>query len=265
LVPKASTPAPAAAFHPGFALPTLEQRPELIEQTNFLSRGAVLAACVRLALRVPGNIMEFGVADGSSTRVIRRTLREARWNPFLAERRKRIFACDSFEGLAEKFEDAGVGAFAGRVPRISGVTFVKGYFENTLTPALRAEVGQVAFAHLDADLYSSTQTVLNWLTPMLGTGSLLLFDEFMGHDHSERRAFDEWRESRNMTVVRLAEFDRDPSGFGRGRPDRRALYQVIGSNRLTFKPQRSSLAWSISYYLGRLGLLEWKSRFDGSL
>ena len=252
-------------FHPGFALPTLEQQPDLIDQTNFLSRGAVLAACVKLALRVPGHIMEFGVADGASTRVIRRAVKQARWNFLLPERHKRIYACDSFEGLPEKFENAGVGAFAGKVPAISGVTFVKGYFENTLTPQLRDQVKRVAFAHLDADLYSSTQTVLNWLTPMLGTGSLLLFDEYVGADYAERRAFDEWRESQNIKLVRLAEFDRDPSGFGNKRPDRRILYQVLGSERISIKPMRSSLAWSISYYMDRLGLQEMKSRFDESL
>ena len=71
-IPRAET----ETFHAGFALPTLEQRPDLIDQANFLSRGAILAACVRLALRVPGHIMEFGVADGSSTRVIRRTVNQ---------------------------------------------------------------------------------------------------------------------------------------------------------------------------------------------
>ena len=252
-------------FHPGFALPTLENQPDWIDQTNFLSRGAVLSACVKLALRVPGHIMEFGVADGASTRIIRRSLKKARWNFFLPERHKKIFACDSFEGLPEKFENADVGAFAGKVPSIAGVTFVKGYFENTLTPQLRSQIQRVAFAHLDADLYSSTQTVLNWLTPMLGTGSLLLFDEYIGADYAERRAFDEWRESSGVQVVRLAEFDRDPSGFGRKRPDRRILYQVLGSEWISIKPKKHSLAWSISYYLGRLGLNELQSRFDESL
>jgi hypothetical protein len=30
---------------------------------------------------------------------------------------------------------------------------------------------------------------LTWLTPLLGTGSLLLFDEFLGEQESEKRAF----------------------------------------------------------------------------
>jgi hypothetical protein len=45
-----------------------------------------------------------------------------------------------------------------------------------------AEVGQVSLAHFDADPYSSTACALEWITPLLHGGSLLLFDEFFGED-----------------------------------------------------------------------------------
>jgi hypothetical protein len=35
-----------------------------------------LELCVRMAYRIPGEIIEFGVADGGSTRVLRRALSE---------------------------------------------------------------------------------------------------------------------------------------------------------------------------------------------
>lgn len=223
-----------------------------------------LEIAVRLSLRVPGNIVEFGVADGSSTRIIRRTLRRYRLRPFVPFARKRIFALDSFEGLRERFEEAAAGTFAGGVPKISGVTFVKGYFEQTCTPELAARVGQVAFAHLDADLYDSTLTALRWLQPMLGPGSLLLFDEFTGGAEAECRAFEEWRQRSGLTLARLAEFDRDPSGFGTV-PDRRLMYQVVGSGPLAGTNVRGSLPWKIDYYLGRVGFLELQSRFRNRL
>jgi predicted O-methyltransferase YrrM len=266
---QSSTPPSSALFHSGFATPILEDRPDLIAETNFISRRQVLEICMHLAMRVPGHVMEFGVATGASTRIIRRALNRARMNPFLPHRRKKIYACDSFEGLREDFENAKAGTFAGRVPSISGVNFVKGYFETTLTPQLRDEIGKVAFAHLDADLYTSTIYVLTWLTPLLDVGSLLLFDEFIGEFGAERQAFEEWRTASGLSVVRLAEFDRDPSGYGTQRPDRRVLFQVLRGPTLEatpvreFRSPRGSLHSKVSYYLGRLGLHELKSRLDG--
>src|SRR5262249_28675404 len=144
----------------GFALPAPLPWNEAKPRSNYVPRSMVVELCVRLALRVPGNIIEFGVATGASTRVIRRTLRRERSRWFGDHNDKTIFALDSFEGLREKFENAGVGTFAGAVPKIPGVVFVKGYFENTCTEELRQRVGRVAFAHLDADLYDSTLCAL---------------------------------------------------------------------------------------------------------
>lgn len=185
-------------------------------------RDSVLRLAVELARRVPGNIVEFGVAEGRSTR----TLRSA-----LGHSGKRIFACDSFKGLPEKFENAAVGTFACEPPRIAGVEIVEGYFEDSLTNELAARVGRVAFASLDADLYSSTLCALRWLGPLLGTGSLLLFDEFLGEQESEKRAFEVWTQETGIRTIKLAEFLRDPSGWG-DTIDRRVLFQVIGEETL---------------------------------
>lgn len=245
---------------PGYAIPYDLSSGPARDHVNYLTRAMVLEMAVRLSLRVPGNIVEFGVADGASTRVIKRALRKygRRW--FQPHPKKQIFALDSFEGLRESFENAKVGAFAGEVPKISGVHFVKGYFEETCTPELARRVGKVAFANLDADLYSSTQTALRWLTPLLGPGSLLLFDEFVGEELSEQRAFEDWRRETGFKLSRLAEFDRDPSGWGTV-PDRRALFQVYSDQPLAPRDPRGSLAWRIDYYLGRLSLCEAQSRF----
>lgn len=183
---------------------------------------SVLNLCVALSRHVPGNIVEFGVANGESTRILRRALGRSE---------KRIYACDSFEGLRERFENAEIGTFACKPPRIRGVEIVKGYFEDSLTPELAARVGRVAFASLDADLYSSTACALKWLTPLLGSGSLLLFDEFLGEKESEKRAFEDWSRETGLRTVRIAEFVREPSGWGT-RIDKRPLFQVIGDDLL---------------------------------
>jgi hypothetical protein len=229
------------------------------EPVNYLRRAMVLEMAVRLSLLVQGNIIEFGVADGSSTRVIRRTLRRYR-RRFVPWPNKKIFALDSFEGLTQRFESAEIGTFAGQVPKIRGIEFIKGYFEKTCTSELAHRVGRVALAHLDADLYDSTLTALRWLTPLLQPGSLLLFDEFSGQNRSEQRAFDSWRYETETRLARIAEFDRDPSGFGNV-PDRRLLFQVLGAEPLAQRDERGSFPWLIDYYLGRLGLKELQSRF----
>jgi hypothetical protein len=38
------------------------------------------------------------------------------------------------------------------------VRIVKGFFEQSLTPALADAVGPVSLAHFDADLFSATET-----------------------------------------------------------------------------------------------------------
>jgi hypothetical protein len=129
---------PASVMQTRYALPVEHTWEELAPRANFLSRSAVLSMCVRASTRVPGNIVEFGVASGESTRVIRRALRGFGPSWLASFGKKRICAFDSFEGLREKYENVEIGTFAGSVPNISDVNFIKGYFEDTCTNSLRA-------------------------------------------------------------------------------------------------------------------------------
>lgn len=183
-------------------------------RARYLSRDKVLEIAMGLVSSVPGAVVEFGIGKGFSARTIR------------ACTDKHVYALDSFEGLRERFENAQVGAFAGPVPDVPGVNIVKGFFEDTCDEALRTAIGPVAFAHMDADLYSSTLFALHWIAPLLVDGSLILFDEFTGGERSEARALAQWQQELGIVVVRIAEFDRDPSGWGEI-PDRRVLFQII--------------------------------------
>lgn len=202
---------------------------EFKSRVTYASRAQVLELSVQLARPVPGHIIEFGVWKGYSTRVIRDELLQCSiWER--AQRRKRIYACDSFEGLPESYEHLKAGTFATPVPRLKGVRIVKGFFEDSLTPKLAAEVGRVSLAHFDADLESATTTALDWVAPLLHGGSLLLFDEFFGEDPAERRAFVDWTSRTGISTALIAIFGREPSGKG-AMTDRRALFQVIGNDR----------------------------------
>jgi Macrocin-O-methyltransferase (TylF) len=190
-----------------------------------VSREQVLRLAVRSAVRVPGSIIEFGVAEGTSTLVLRSELRRLqREQPAVGERR--VFACDSFEGLPEQFEMLPPGTFACRKPGIRGVEFVVGYFDATLDDELARRVGPVALASLDADLESSTLGALRWITPLLHCGSLLLFDEFDGDGGAERRAYEQWTDETGVQTVKVAEFIRPTAGFGSA-SDRRVLFQAL--------------------------------------
>ena len=196
-------------------------------ETPNVSRPEVLRTAVEACYKVPGNIVEFGVASGDSTRVIVKTMRRLE-KAGTAVPPKTLYACDSFEGMPETYEGLEVGDFACKPPKIRGAEIVQGYFEDSLTPELAQRVGPVALASLDADLYSSTLCALTWLTPLLGEGSLLLYDEYLGGDFAEQRAHEKWLEETGMRTEEVGRFPREPAGFGKT-PDERVLFQVVGT------------------------------------
>jgi hypothetical protein len=210
---------------PGYDFSDWAQR--LDGRVTFFPREIVLEMAMRLCYLVEGNIVEFGVAKGGSIKPIRQFLTQLE-----SQHRsdnsssKRIFGFDSFKGLPEKFEKAKVGAFACSPPSIDGVNIVEGLFEQTLTSSMAEEVGKISFAHFDADLYSSTITALHWLTPLVHSGSLLLFDEFLAEKQSELRAFGDWSRETGVETVMIAEFMREPAAWG-SITDKRVLFQVL--------------------------------------
>jgi hypothetical protein len=59
---------------------------------------------------------------------------------------------------------------------------VEGFFEDTLTPELQStllqEPGSASVVHLDVDLFSSTIAALEFIYPLLQTGTWLLCDDY---------------------------------------------------------------------------------------
>lgn len=223
---------------------------EIQDKSNFADRGLVLELCVRLALRVPGSFIEFGVADGGSTLVMAKTLR--RYARSSAWPRRHFFALDSFEGLPEPYENAAVGTFACEPPRIRGVEIITGYFEKTLTPEFAQKVGKVALAHLDADLHSSTTCALRFLTPLVDTGSILVFDEFLGEKEAERRAFQDWIDETGIRTLPVAEFTREGSGFNLEKTDVRTVFQVVKTAAMPKPRTESEFRKRARYYSRRV-------------
>jgi hypothetical protein len=154
-----------------------------------------------------GLICEFGVATGKSINYLAKRLRN-----------KTIFGFDSFQGLPETWRaNYAAGTFKTALPvrRKRGVAvelllgsaehatsrlepnieLVVGLFEDTLAPFLEQHAGPALLLHLDADLYSSTKTVLELMRPRIGAGCILIFDEFFNYPgwlEGEYKAFNEF-------------------------------------------------------------------------
>lgn len=135
-----------------------------------------------LVAGVPGDVVELGSLTGMTAAVIQRTLEDFGSS-------KGLHLYDSFEGLpiptsedgncplipgnfkvsmehtVKRFNDLGLG-----LPNI-----VAGWFTDTLPWALPE---QIAFAHLDGDLYGSTLVSMQEVYPRLSPGAVVLVDDY---------------------------------------------------------------------------------------
>jgi len=115
-----------------------------------------------------------------------------------------VFGFDSFEGLPERWRDSlGAGHFKVQaLPKVrNNVTLVKGWFDKTLPEFVKAHPGDVAFLHIDCDLYSSTRTIFNCLAARIKPGTVIVFDEYFsypGWRDGEFKAFQEFIESEGL-------------------------------------------------------------------
>jgi len=145
-----------------------------------------------------GLALEFGVATGSTLAIIAE----------LVGADRTVVGFDSFAGLPETWRTGfPAGEFAQNPPAdIAGATVVSGLFDETL-PAFLAENDEpIAFLHLDADLYSSTKTVLELSADRIAPDAVIVLDEFFnypGWRQHEYRAFTEFIEKTRRTFEYL--------------------------------------------------------------
>ena len=161
--------------------------------------------------RMRGHYLEFGVGEGrSAVAAIRAHTRENAAG--LAE----FFLFDSFEGLPELVgSDVGSqnfhqGQYAFSMEQVRAklekrgvwdearVHLVPGYFEQSLAVFDAARLGGLtaSVVHIDVDLHESCRQVLEWVTPHLHQGTILMFDDWNMFDaswaHGERAATRDW-------------------------------------------------------------------------
>ena len=145
---------------------------------------------------IHGLILEFGTATG-------RTLNQfAYWLPDRA-----IYGFDSWQGLPEKFNDLPAGHFAQELPKVAdNCVLVQGWFgarptqdesdvaEFTARDFAKQHKESIALLHLDADLYSSTKTVLKAFADQIVPGTVILFNEYWNHATWEKHEYKAWQE-----------------------------------------------------------------------
>lgn len=140
----------------------------------------------------PLTVLEFGTAQGYATAKLLYATR------YLGlEDRVTVHGFDSFEGLptASEPEDRGLsgndwipGSYRASYETLRqyceredyrNCRLHAGYFEDTLTDALLAELREVQpiLVWVDCDLYTSSRTVMERLMPVLPTGCVVYFDD----------------------------------------------------------------------------------------
>jgi Macrocin-O-methyltransferase (TylF) len=169
---------------------------------SYPDKFALLKAAISL-VEIPGLCCEFGVYRGETLDFIASLVG------------REVHGFDSFEGLPEDWKQGHEkGTFAlTSLPEVrTNVRLHKGWFEDTI-PAFREQhPEQIAFLHLDADLYSSTKTVFELLGDRIVAGTVIAFDEFFNYPgwcEGEYKAFTEFCQERHVEVRYLGFARRD--------------------------------------------------------
>lgn len=196
------------------------------EDGNFVGQHGCLHTAASFATwnQIEGDYLEFGVYRGASfaaayhalMRNRRMHLADAYQSPDYVRWKQnppRFFAFDSFEGLpggdADRMADYVPGAFgcseesfrvniAQQGVDLKSVVTVPGFYDRTLNMATKTkhELRKAAIVMIDCDLYESTIPVLDFLTDLVGQGSILIFHDwfrFRGNPNcGEQRACREW-------------------------------------------------------------------------
>lgn len=121
---------------------------------------------------IEGLVLEFGVYNGKSIRLIASLVDSI------------VHGFDSFEGIPEEWANERKGSYSafGVLPEVpDNVILHPGWFEDSIPEFIKNECGPIRFMNIDCDLYSSTKTIFDLLGPQIVSGSVILFDEFIGY------------------------------------------------------------------------------------
>ena len=164
---------------------------------------------------VPGDVCEFGVAQGETSALIA--------NEISQFKEKRLHLFDSFEGLPKPsakdqlkddiFSLGSIEAYAGTMScpeemvqsRLDAIFFPssryvihKGFIENLITESKNLPA-EVCFAYVDFDFYEPIKIALEFLHGVTEKGSIIIVDDYDFFSTGVKTAVDEFVESKRKT------------------------------------------------------------------
>lgn len=185
---------------------------------------------------LPGNFVECGVAAGGSSALLSWVVKHHSRRP------RTVYSLDTFEGMpAPTDEDRHEGVAAddtgwgtatcsapleslmGICARLGTDGIVRplvGLFQETL-PVHRAEMGEIAFLHMDGDWYDSTKAILLNVYDQVAPGGFVQVDDY-GHWDGCRQAIHEFESDRKLSF-RTTVIDATGVWFRKGRDEDRVL------------------------------------------
>lgn len=190
------------------------------------------ADCLRLLHALKGkevgDYLEFGVFNGASLSSMYIAAKKSRT-------KMKFFGFDAFQGLprgAEK-EDDGVWrkgfyscSFAKmkqclRRKRIDPrkVTWIKGWYNRTLTRKTAGKIGKIGIVFIDCDTYSSSKSVLNFIAPLIKEPLIICLDDWKLNDldikgMGEYKSFNEFLEKNNhLKAKEIKSYNRKSRSF----------------------------------------------------
>ncbi len=191
-----------------FPNPVPPGRSELLEKLlgTHLAEAVYLLNYLHRSLTLPGDVCEFGIAQGATSALLANEIRDTG---------KLLWLFDSFEGLPkptgkdtlihdifglgtmEKYQGTmayGVNEVLERLRSISyplsRVKIVPGFIENTV--ALGDLPETVCFAYVDFDFYQPILIALNYLDQHLSKGGSVLVDDYGYFSSGAQAAVDEF-------------------------------------------------------------------------
>jgi hypothetical protein len=199
---------------------------DVVGPKKFTSKFDILATRIKWQQEVidhvsfKGHWMEFGVREGNSLGWVLDKIPDQVMHGF-----------DSWEGLPESWnvgtEEFKQGSMAVPMPSFPNnqVHLWKGWFDDTIDPWKEKHLGDIAYLHIDSDLYSSAKTVLTKLNDRIVPGTLIVFDELANFRLSGKMKF-WWQHEWKALCEWLKENDREVSPVLRS-PMYQAAIKVI--------------------------------------
>ncbi|KMY69201.1 hypothetical protein AAU61_00035 [Desulfocarbo indianensis] len=152
-------------------------------------------------VKIKGHYLELGVYKGDSLKFIANQVGDIHVHGF-----------DSFEGLPSDWSGANIKKerfdIKGKLPKMpSNVTLYPGWFSDTIPLWGNNYEGNIAFMHVDSDVYSSAKDIFIQLGNRIVNGTIIVFDEYFNYpnwQHHEYRAFKEFVCDNNITYEYIA-------------------------------------------------------------